>query len=84
MQKNIYVTCIKLHSSQIKRRVTIVLISDRRPHFGNGVPQSLNARCPNKWLGKEDQITWTIRLPNYSRVDLCLWDYVSIWEAANS
>jgi hypothetical protein len=46
------------------------------PHFSLQVRLALNARFPNRWIGRVGSMAWPPRSPDLTPLDFFMWGYV--------
>ncbi|XP_029659319.1 uncharacterized protein LOC115233172 [Formica exsecta] len=61
----------------LRVRAELIYQQDGAPaHFSRQVRQILNARFPEKWMGRGGPISWPARSPDLNVLDFFVWGYV--------
>lgn len=61
----------------LRARETLIFQHDGAPaHYSRRVREILDARFPNKWIGRGGPINWPARSPDLNVLDYFVWGYV--------
>ena len=59
-----------------QREILIFQHDGAPPHFSRQVRNILNARFPDRWMGRGGPIIWPARSPDLNVLDYFLWGYI--------
>ena len=61
----------------LRVRAQLIFQHDGAPaHFRREVRELLNARYPDRWIGRGGPITWPARSPDLNVLDFFVWGYI--------